>query len=127
MPFAITMPQLGLTMEKGTVVRWLVQEGQSFARGQEILQVETDKAVVPVEAPQEGTLARVLVPEGQTVPVGVTLAVAVAPGETLPEGWTPPTAEVVVAPKPAQAEAPPAPVGAGEALAGEGGPLRASW
>ncbi|MGQ9595169.1 MAG: lipoyl domain-containing protein, partial [Anaerolineae bacterium] len=98
MPFTIAMPQLGLTMEKGTVVRWLVVEGQPFARGQALLEVETDKAVVPLEAPSEGTLARVLVPVGQTVPVGAALAVAVAPGEHLLPGWAPPGEERAEAP-----------------------------
>lgn len=128
MPFTIAMPQLGLTMEKGTVVRWLVGEGQPFARGQALLEVETDKAVVPVEAPAEGTLARVLVPAGQTVPVGAALAVATAPGETLPAGWTPPAEKGAAAPPRARAEAPasvPAPV-AEPARAAEG-PLQATW
>ena len=48
MPFEITMPQLGLTMERGTVVEWLVGEGDTIVAGQEILEVETDKAVVAV-------------------------------------------------------------------------------
>ena len=128
MPFTIAMPQLGLTMEKGTVVRWLVAEGQPFARGQALLEVETDKAVVPVEAPAEGTLARVLVPAGQTVPVGAALAVAVAPGEHLPSGWTPPTAKEAEAPPRTQAEAPvQAPVPAAEAAQAPSGPLQATW
>jgi len=100
MPFEITMPQLGLTMEVGTVVEWLIAEGDTFAEGQEILQVETDKAIMAVEAHQGGTLARILVPEGQEVPVGAALAVATAPGETLPAGWQPAAAQ---APAPAQA------------------------
>lgn len=127
MPFTIIMPQLGLTMEKGTVVRWLVREGQPFTRGQEILEVETDKAVVPVEAPQDGSLARVLVPEGQKVPVGTTLAVAVAPGESLPEGWTPPVTEAAEVPRPEQAEAPATPAAVARAAEERGGLLRASW
>jgi len=109
MPFEITMPQLGLTMEKGTVVRWLVQPGQEFAQGQEILEVETDKAVVPVQAQEDGVLERILVPVGQSVPVGSTLAVALAPGETLPAGWQPSQAAEVPAP-PAPATPPPVPV-----------------
>jgi pyruvate dehydrogenase E2 component (dihydrolipoamide acetyltransferase) len=82
MPFEITMPQLGLTMEKGTIVEWLVAAGDAVAPGQEILQVETDKAIVTVEAHYEGTIERILVQAGQEVPVGRVLAVGLAPGET---------------------------------------------
>jgi pyruvate dehydrogenase E2 component (dihydrolipoamide acetyltransferase) len=97
MPFEITMPQLGLTMETGTVVEWLVKEGEQISPGQEILDVETDKSVVVVEARQAGTIARILVPQGQEVPVGEVLAVAVRPGETLPVDWKPSSfAEAVI-------------------------------
>lgn len=89
MPFEITMPQLGLTMERGSIVEWLVGEGDEISAGQEIFCIETDKAVVAVEAHQEGTLAHILVPAGQEAAVGTVLAVAVAPGETLPAGWQP--------------------------------------
>ena len=87
MPFEVKMPQLGLTMETGTVVNWLVGVGDPFTPGQEILEVETDKATVAVEAHHGGVMARVLVPAGQEVAVGTTLAVALAPGETLPPDW----------------------------------------
>ncbi|MBN1139068.1 MAG: 2-oxo acid dehydrogenase subunit E2 [Anaerolineae bacterium] len=89
MPFEIIMPQLGLTMEKGTVVDWLVDEGDAIAIGDEILQVETDKSVVAVESREAGTLARILVPAGQEVAVGAVLAIIVGPGEVLPDGWQP--------------------------------------
>ena len=90
MPFEITMPQLGLTMEKGTVVEWLIAEGDPFTPGDEILEVETDKSTVVVETHQEGTLRRILVLAGQEVAVGATLAIATAPGESLPADWEPP-------------------------------------
>jgi pyruvate dehydrogenase E2 component (dihydrolipoamide acetyltransferase) len=89
MPFEIKMPQLGLTMESGTVVRWLIAEGEPVAAQEPLLEVETDKAVVPVEAAQGGVLARILVPAGAQAPVGTTLAVLVAAGEALPAGWQP--------------------------------------
>jgi pyruvate dehydrogenase E2 component (dihydrolipoamide acetyltransferase) len=89
MPFEITMPQLGLTMEKGTVVQWLVKEGDRISAGQEVYQVETDKSIVAVEARQDGTVARIVVAEGQEVPVGALLAVGLALGETLPADWRP--------------------------------------
>ncbi len=123
MPFEITMPQLGLTMEKGTVVEWLVAGGDPVTPGQEIFQVETDKAVVAVEARNEGTIARVLVPAGAEVAVGTVLAVGVAPGEALPAGWQPgqpaaPEAET------AERMAPPR---IGSTVAAADGPLQASW
>ncbi len=100
MPFEITMPQLGLTMEKGTVVEWFIQEGDRIVPGQEIFDVETDKAVVAVEARQAGTIARILVPPGQQVPVGTVLAVGVSPGESLPADWQPSQPAIATMPKP---------------------------
>ena len=91
MPFEITMPQLGLTMEKGTIVDWLVGEGDKISAGQEIFQVETDKSVVAVEARVTGILTRILVPAGQEVAVGTVLAIGVAPGEVLSAGFRLPT------------------------------------
>ena len=100
MPFEITMPQLGLTMETGTVVEWLVKEGEQIAPGQEIVDVETDKSVVAVQARQAGTIARILVPPGQEVPVGAVLAVGLSPGESLPAEWRPDLAAMAPAPAP---------------------------
>ncbi|MBN1139166.1 MAG: E3 binding domain-containing protein, partial [Anaerolineae bacterium] len=122
MPFEITMPQLGLTMEKGTMVEWLAGEGDQISIGQEIFQVETDKSIVAVEAHEAGTLARILVGTGQEVAVGTVLAVGVASGETLPVDWQP-SHPAVAAVQPAAASQPvPVPP-----EAGAGGPLEASW
>jgi pyruvate dehydrogenase E2 component (dihydrolipoamide acetyltransferase) len=76
-----TMPKLGLTMEEGTIVRWLAAEGDAVERGQVILEVQTDKVTVEVEAPAEGVLSARLVGEGEAVPVGTLLAQIVEPGE----------------------------------------------
>jgi pyruvate dehydrogenase E2 component (dihydrolipoamide acetyltransferase) len=84
-------------MEKGTVVEWLIAEGDTFGPGDEILEVETDKAIVVVEAHQLGTLRQILVPAGQEADVGTALAIATAPGESLPAGWEPPTTHSVPA------------------------------
>jgi pyruvate dehydrogenase E2 component (dihydrolipoamide acetyltransferase) len=118
------MPQLGLTMERGSIVEWLVAEGDEIAAGQEIFGVETDKAVVAVEAHQAGTLARILVPEGQEVAVGTVLAVGVAPGESLPAGWQP--AEPAGAQPPSRPPARPVPATA-HIVGGVAGTLDASW
>ena len=67
------MPKLGLTMEEGTIVRWHAAEGERVAQGQALLEVETDKVTVEVEAPATGVMAAPLVGEGQKVPVGALI------------------------------------------------------
>ena len=75
---AITMPKWGLTMTEGTVVGWLKQQGQRFAEGEEILEIETPKITNVVEAPSGGTLRRIVAPAGTTLPIGALLAVVAA-------------------------------------------------
>jgi len=68
MPAEITMPQLSDTMTEGTLVKWLKKEGDRVESGDKIAEVETDKAVMEMESFESGTLAAILVPEGQKVP-----------------------------------------------------------
>src|SRR4051812_6100908 len=75
MPVEITMPQLSDTMSEGTVVKWHKKEGDKVKAGDEIADVETDKATMPMEAFEGGTLAAIVVPEGGKVNVGDTIAV----------------------------------------------------
>jgi hypothetical protein len=70
----VIMPNLGLTMEEGTVSRWLAAPGQQVERGQPLFEVETDKVSVEVEAPASGRLGPVLVEAGRRVAVGTVLA-----------------------------------------------------
>ena len=70
----ILMPKLGLTMMEGAIVEWPLAEGASFARGAIWLIVETDKVANELEAPEAGRLVRILVQQGETVPVGTVLA-----------------------------------------------------
>lgn len=81
----IVMPRLSDSMEEGTILKWLVAEGDAVAEGQPLVEVETDKAVVPVEAECGGALLRIMVGAGTSVPVGAPIAMLGEPGETLPE------------------------------------------
>jgi pyruvate dehydrogenase E2 component (dihydrolipoamide acetyltransferase) len=81
MPSEITMPQLSDTMTEGTLVKWHKAEGQSVRSGEELADVETDKATMPMEAFDSGTLAFQAVPEGTKVAVGGLLGVLALAGE----------------------------------------------
>ncbi|MDE2250293.1 MAG: E3 binding domain-containing protein, partial [Gammaproteobacteria bacterium] len=71
----ILMPQLGETVSEGTIITWLKSEGDMVAADEVLVEIETDKAATEVPAPITGVLTRILVPAGQTVLVGTTLAV----------------------------------------------------
>jgi pyruvate dehydrogenase E2 component (dihydrolipoamide acetyltransferase) len=75
MPTQITMPQQSDTMTEGTVVKWRKKEGDKVKAGEVVAEIETDKAVMEMEAFDAGTLAYVIVPEGQKVPVGGAIAI----------------------------------------------------
>jgi pyruvate dehydrogenase complex dihydrolipoamide acetyltransferase long form len=79
------MPSLGHTMEKGKVIEWLKQEGQTVSKGEPLLVVETDKVVTEVEAPADGVVLRILVKPDEERPIGATLALLGMPGEALSE------------------------------------------
>jgi pyruvate dehydrogenase E2 component (dihydrolipoamide acetyltransferase) len=85
MPSEITMPQLSDTMSEGTVVKWLKKEGDQIKSGEAVAEVETDKAVMPMEAFESGTLAVLMVTEGGKVAVGQPIAVLATGKETAAE------------------------------------------
>ncbi len=82
MPINILMPALSPTMEKGNLAKWLKKEGDKVQSGDVIAEIETDKATMEVEAVDEGTLAKIVVPEGtQDVAVNDVIAVLAGDGE----------------------------------------------
>src|SRR6516164_7773497 len=127
MPINILMPALSPTMEKGNLAKWLKKEGDKVKSGDVIAEIETDKATMEVEAVDEGTLAKILVPEGtQDVPVNDVIAVLAGDGEDVkaagaadkPAPKAAATPAGAPAPKPAPAPAaarPPAPAPAAAA------------
>jgi pyruvate dehydrogenase E2 component (dihydrolipoamide acetyltransferase) len=84
MPADVIMPMLGMAQESGKVLRWLKEEGESVRKGEPLLEVETDKVTVEIEAPADGTLAAVRVPNGADVPVGEVIACVLSQGEVAP-------------------------------------------
>ena len=80
MPINILMPALSPTMEKGNLSKWMKSEGDKVKAGDVIAEIETDKATMEVEAVDEGTLAKILVPDG-TDNVAVNTPIAVIAGE----------------------------------------------
>ncbi|HEY6016342.1 MAG TPA: biotin/lipoyl-containing protein, partial [Gaiellaceae bacterium] len=99
MPVEVIMPMLGMAQETGKVLRWLKAEGDAVAKGEPLIEVETDKVTVEIEAPADGTLAAVSAAEGEEVPVGQAIAFVLAPGESAPK----PVASVAAAaPAPAK-------------------------
>jgi pyruvate dehydrogenase E2 component (dihydrolipoamide acetyltransferase) len=84
MAISVVMPALEMAQETGKLVSWLKKEGERVAKGEPLLEIETDKAVMEIESPAEGLLAGVSVQPGTEVPVGKTIAWIVQPGETPP-------------------------------------------
>jgi pyruvate dehydrogenase E2 component (dihydrolipoamide acetyltransferase) len=92
----ITMPRLSDSMEEGTILRWLVAEGAAVARGDEIAEIETDKANMTYESDAAGVF-RPVAAEGDALPVGALIARVLAEGESVPDSDAPPAAVTVSA------------------------------
>ena len=84
MAFSVVMPALEMAQETGKLLAWRKKEGERVAKGEPLFEIETDKAVVEIEAPAEGILAEVTADVGAVIPVGQTIAWLVAPGEKPP-------------------------------------------
>ena len=124
MPIEILMPALSPTMEEGTLAKWLVKEGDTVSSGDLLAEIETDKATMEFEAVDEGTMGKILVPEGsENVKVNVAIAVLLDDGESVDDiGTSAPAPAATATPAAAAAEevapaapekaAPPAPLAA---------------
>jgi pyruvate dehydrogenase E2 component (dihydrolipoamide acetyltransferase) len=119
MPINILMPALSPTMEKGNLAKWLKKEGDKVKSGDVIAEIETDKATMEVEAVDEGTIAKILVPEGtQDVPVNDVIAVLAGDGEDVKSaGASAGAAKPATEAAPAKAEATPKPASPAPAAA----------
>lgn len=98
----ILMPRMGYDTQEAIVVKWLKAEGDHVNLGEDLAEIETDKAIVPMPSGSTGTLLKQVAAEGDTVPVGQVLAVIGQPGEAVP-------AELLAAAAPAPASAPESP------------------
>ena len=105
------MPQLGETVTEGTITRWFKNVGDHIDADEPLFEVSTDKVDSEVPAPSAGTVSEILVPEGETVPVGARLAV-ISDGAAAP---APAAAAPAPAPEPA-AETPPVPAAGGDEM-----------
>ena len=104
MAISVVMPALELTQETGKLVSWRKKEGEAVAKGETLMEVETDKAVVEVEAQADGFLAGVNAKDGEVIAVGTTIAWIVAKGEAPPESTPTVTSKPTINTKVAQPE-----------------------
>src|SRR5712671_3296138 len=84
MAFSVVMPALEMAQETGRLIAWRKKEGDRVTKGEPLIEIETDKAVMEVEAPADGILAGITGSIGADIPVGQTIAWIVAPGEQPP-------------------------------------------
>src|SRR6266545_3678722 len=91
MPVDVIMPKVDMVMDEGTVANWYKSEGDKVKAGEPLLDIETDKATMEVEAPASGTLVRITAPNGTTVPVATVIALILEKGESLDQLGPPAT------------------------------------
>ncbi|MCI2057266.1 MAG: E3 binding domain-containing protein [Oscillibacter sp.] len=113
MAIEVLMPKLGLTMTEGTIEEWKFHEGDAVKKGEILFSVATDKLTNDVEAEADGTLLKILLPEGETAACGAVVAYLGAAGESTPAGTAAASAPVAPAPEEEKPAAPvPAPAAA---------------
>src|SRR3954447_3659343 len=100
------MPRLSDSMEEGTILRWMKQVGDEVAVGEEIVEIETDKANMAYESDLAGTLTEILAKEGETLPIGEPIARI---GDSASEAVEAPAAQVAAPAEPAAEQSPPQP------------------
>ena len=98
MPTEILLPQWGMEMDEGTVVKWLKKEGDPVQEGEPLVEIETAKLTTELESFASGILTRIVVPEGGTVPIRAVLAILTAPGEEVAAPEPSPVAPAAAAP-----------------------------
>src|SRR4051812_15848704 len=98
------MPRLSDTMEEGTIGRWLVKEGDSFSEGDVLAEIETDKALMELQAYDDATMLRIIVKDGETADLGAPIAIVGQAGEAAGEAEAAPAAEPAAADGPDQPE-----------------------
>jgi pyruvate dehydrogenase E2 component (dihydrolipoamide acetyltransferase) len=117
MAVEVVLPALGLTVEKGTILRWIKNEGDAVTKGESLYEVEADKVTTEVESPASGILRKILVPEGVEVPILTVVAVITKKAESLPEKYlsmeVPKPEEKIEIPISPQVQEPPVQVSAG--------------
>lgn len=125
----VVMPKMGYDMKEGKIIKWLVNEGQEIKRGDILAEIETDKATIEMEAFASGQIRKIVVLEGETVPVGTVLGFIGSADEPLPDvpsrNAAPPP--VTIAGRPAQARGqPPSTPQSREAIAAPSSEARAT-
>ena len=120
----IVMPALEMAQENGKLLAWRKKEGEAVAKGEPLLEIETDKAVVEIESPADGIIAGVKAHAGDVIPVGQTIAWIVLPGEKPPIETQPSASgrrmETKASPAPFAAAAPALPCSPDTAIAKAG-------
>ena len=96
----VIMPALGVAQQTGTLLKWLKTDGQTVTKGEPLMEIETDKATVEIEAAASGILTDVSAKPGDEVPVGQTIAMILAAGEALPAKQTSTRGSAALTPSP---------------------------
>ena len=102
MAYEFKLPDLGEGLTEGEIARWLVAEGQELAEDDPLVEIATDKTTVEIPSPAAGTVTKILVGEGEVVPVGTVLVVI--GGDGTEQADTAPRAEPAAAPRPRRSE-----------------------